>query len=135
MNLAEEIARYMPGGVELNTPWDRRLAVTLLHAPLISLAARFRYTDTTNGLRALSRRVVLDARVQPFRDVFDTYNLHYYLSVRIPRLGFRVKELPARRVYPAAGAVPSKISGTKARLRILKLLLLAVLGRYNPKGR
>jgi dolichol-phosphate mannosyltransferase len=128
-------SRYMPGGVELNTPWDRRLAVTLLHAPLISLAARFRYTDTTNGLRALSRRVVLDARVQPFRDVFDTYNLHYYLSVRIPRLGFRVKELPARRVYPAAGAVPSKISGTKARLRILKLLLLAVLGRYNPKGR
>ena len=126
-------SRYRPGGEEINTPWDRRLAVTLLHAPLISLAARFRYTDTTNGFRALSRRVVLDPRVQPFRDVFDTYNLHYYLSVRIPRLGFRVKELPVRRVYPAAGALSSKIGGTKAKLRILKLLLLAVLGRYNPK--
>jgi dolichol-phosphate mannosyltransferase len=126
-------SRYRPGGVELNTPWDRRLAVTLLHAPLVSLAARFHYTDTTNGFRALSRRAILDPCVQPFRDVFDTYNLHYYLSVRIPRLGFRVKELPVRRVYPAKGAAPSKIGGTKAKLGIVKQLLLAVLGRYNPK--
>lgn len=126
-------SRHIPGGEELNTPWDRRLAVMLLHAPLISLAARFRYTDTTNGFRAISRRVVLDPRVQPFRDVFDTYNLHYYLSVRIPRLGFRVKEIPVRRIYPATGAIPSKIGGMKAKLLIVKLLLLAVLGRYNPK--
>ncbi len=128
-------SRHVPGGEEVNTPWDRRLGVMLVHAPLISLAARFRYTDTTNGFRALSRRAVLDQRVQPFRDVFDTYNLHYYLSVRLPRLGFRVKEIPVRRVYPASGAVPSKIGGTKAKLQILKLLLLAVTGRYNPKGR
>src|SRR5436309_7906260 len=93
-------SRYIPGGEERNTPWDRKLAVSLVHAPLISLAARFRYTDTTNGFRALSRRAVLDPRVQPFRDIFDTYNLHYYLSVRLPRLGFRVKELPVRRIYP-----------------------------------
>lgn len=126
-------SRYLPGGVELNTPWDRRVAVKFLHAPLISLAARFHYTDTTNGFRALSRRAVLDPRVQPFRDVFDTYNLHYYLSVRIPRLGFRVKELPVRRVYPAKGAVPSKIGGLTAKFAIVKQMLLAVLGQYNPR--
>jgi dolichol-phosphate mannosyltransferase len=126
-------SRYMAGGEEANTPWDRRIGVTLLHAPLISLAARFRYTDTTNGFRALSRRAILDPRVQPFRDIFDTYNLHYYLSVRIPRLGFRVKELPVRRAYPAAGPTPSKIGGLQAKLGILKLLMLAVMGRYNPR--
>jgi dolichol-phosphate mannosyltransferase len=126
-------SRHIPGGEELNTPWDRKMGVLLLHAPLISLAAGFRYTDTTNGFRALSRRVVLDARVQPFRDIFDTYNLHYYLSVRIPRLGFRVKELPVRRIYPAKGRTPSKIGGWGAKVNILKLLLLAVLGRYSPK--
>lgn len=125
-------SRYIPGGEALNTPWDRKLGVALLHAPLISLAARFRYTDTTNGFRALSRRVVLDSRVQPFRDVFDSYNLHYYLSVRIPLLGFRVKELPVSRVYPMQGPTPSKIGGVGAKLRIFKLLLLAVSGRYNP---
>jgi len=126
-------SRYIPGGEEVNTPWDRKLGVALLHAPLISLAARFRFTDTTNGFRALSRRVVLDSRVQPFRDVFDTYNLHYYLSVRIPRLGFRVKELPVRRVYPANGRTPSKIGGVRMKLKIFQLLILAVLGRYTPK--
>jgi len=125
-------SRYVPGGEEANTPWDRKIGVALLHAPLISLAARFRYTDTTNGFRGLSRRVVEDPRVQPFRDIFDTYNLHYYLSVRIPRLGFRVKELPVRRVYPAKGPAPSKIGGVKAKLAIIKLLLKAVMGEYNP---
>lgn len=100
-----------------------------------SLAARFHCTDTTNGFRALSRRVVLDPRVQPFRDIFDTHNLHYYLSVRIPRLGFRVKEPPVRRVYPAAGPAPSKIGVVKAKLGTLKLPMLTALGQYNPKER
>lgn len=125
-------SRHVPGGEGVNTPWDRRAGVALIHAPLISLAAGFRYTDTTNGFRALSRRFVLDPRVQPFRDVFDTYNLHYYLSVRAPRLGFRVTELPVRRVYPAAGPTPTKI-GLAQKTHILKLLLLTVLGRYTPR--
>lgn len=125
-------SRYIPGGEGINTPLDRRLGVALLHAPLLSAAAGFRYTDTTNGFRAMSRRFVLDPRVQPFRDVFDTYNLHYYLSVMAPRLGFRVTELPVRRVYPAAGPIPTKI-GLRQKLHILKLLLYTVAGRYTPR--
>jgi len=125
-------SRYLPGGSEANTPWDRKLGVALLHAPLISLAAGFRYTDTTNGFRGISRRVLLDPRVKPFRAVFDTYNLHYYLSVRIPRLGYRVKELPVTRSYPREGPTPSKIGGLGARFHILKLLVHAACGRYNP---
>lgn len=125
-------SRYIPGGEERNTPWDRKLGVALLHAPVISIAARHRYTDTTNGFRGLSRRVVLDPGVAVFRDVFDTYNLHYYLSVRIPRLGYRVCELPVRRVYPPSGPTPSKIGGFRAKLGIIKLLFRAALGSYNP---
>ena len=52
-------SRFAKGGEELNTPWDRKLAAALLHAPLISLAAGFHYTDTTNGFRALTRRVAV----------------------------------------------------------------------------
>jgi dolichol-phosphate mannosyltransferase len=126
-------SRFLPGGEERNTPLDRKLGSKLLHAPLISLAARFRYTDTTNGFRAFSARFLLDPRVQPFRDVFDTYNLHYYLAIRAPRLGFRVKELPVKRIYPPAGPTPSKISGFAGKFAILKLLFLASAGRYNPK--
>lgn len=126
-------SRYLAGGRHSNTPRDRELGVRLIHAPLLSLAARFRYTDTTNGLRGYSRRFLLDPRVAPFRDVFDTYNLHYYLSARAPRLGYRVCEVPAQRDYPADGEVPSKIAGLPARAHILRLLLETVAGRYNPR--
>ena len=125
-------SRYLEGGVEENTPLDRALAVRWLHAPLLSLAAGRRYTDTTNGFRGFSARLLKDGRVRPFRDVFDTYNLHYYLAIRAPRLGLRVEELPVRRVYPSRGHTPTKISGLGSRLHILKLLLLAVAGRYDP---
>jgi dolichol-phosphate mannosyltransferase len=127
-------SRYIKGGVERNTPWDRKLGVALFHAPLISLAAGFHYTDTTNGFRALSSRVLVDPGVQPFRNIFDTYNLHYYLSVRIPRLGYRVAELPVRREYPRSGPIPSKIGGIRSKLHIMRLAMLAALGRYDPPG-
>ena len=125
-------SRYLPGGSEENTPLDRKLASKLIHAPLLSMAAGFRYTDTTNGFRAFRDRFILDPRLQPFRNVFDTYNLHFYLSVMAPRLGYRVTELPVRRVYPASGPTPSKIGGIAGKLAILKLLLYTVMGRYRP---
>jgi len=125
-------SRYVAGGKGINTPFARHLGVTLLHAPLISLAAGHRYTDTTNGFRAYSRRFLLDDRVRPFRDVFVGYELHYYLAIRAARLGFRVAELPVTRRYPAAGPVPSKIKGWRGNMIILRTLWRAVRGAYNP---
>ncbi len=125
-------SRYAPGGRGINTPLARHLGVTLVHAPLISMAARTRYTDTTNGFRAYSRRFLLDERVRPFRDVFVGYELHYYLAIRAGRLGFRVVELPVTRAYPADGAIPSKITGWRGNLRILRTLWRAVRGDYDP---
>lgn len=125
-------SRYVPGGRAINTPLSRHLAVQFLHAPLISLAARCRYTDTTNGFRAYSRRLLLDPRVAPFRAVFEKYELHYYLAIRAARLGFRITEIPVTRAYPAHGTVPTKIRGLRGNLLILDTLFRACLGRYNP---
>lgn len=90
-------SRYVKGGQAIRTPLDRKIAGRLIHAPLISLAARFRYTDTTNGFRGYSRRLLEDPRVAPFRDVFADYNLLFYLSVQAGRLGFRCLEIPVLR--------------------------------------
>ena len=125
-------SRYRPGGFEEHTPLLRKLAVRYIHAPLLSLASGFHYTDTTNGFRCLSRRFLLDPTLLPFRAVFNTYNLHYYFSYMAPKLGYQVKELPVRRVYPKAGPAPSKIKGVQANLHILMLLCKTVLGFYNP---
>jgi len=106
--------------------------VKLLHAPLISLAAGFHYTDTTNGFRGYSRRLLLDPRVQPLREVFVAYELHYYLAIRAPRLGLRVCETPVTRIYPPAGKTPTKISPIRGNWRILRTLIRAVSIGYNP---
>lgn len=125
-------SRYVPGGKGINTPLSRTLAVRLLHAPLIALAARFHYTDTTNGFRAYSRRLLTDPRVQPLRDVFVGYELHYYLAIRAARLGFRVIETPVTRSYPRTGKTPTKISPVRGNLRVLGTLMKAVMGRFDP---
>jgi glycosyltransferase involved in cell wall biosynthesis len=126
-------SRFIPGGAFSNNPASRLLGIKLLHAPAISLAAGFRYTDTTNGFRAYSRRFLVDERVSPFRDVFSKYELHYYLAIRAARLGFKVCEVPVTRDYPP-GEVPTKISKFRGNLLILETLFKACFGYYDPKS-
>lgn len=125
-------SRYLPGGRGVNTPLSRHVGVLLVHAPLVSLAARHRYTDTTNGFRAYSAKFLLDARVQPFRDVFAAYELHYYLAIRAARLGFDVREIPVTRVYPPRGKTPTKISPLRGNLSVLRTLFRACFVGYDP---
>lgn len=125
-------SRFIAGGAHKNTPLSRLLALRLIHAPLISLASGHRYTDTTNGFRGYSRKFLEDPRVQPFREVFKKYELHYYLAIRAARLGFRITEVPVTRAYPGKGKVPSKISGIKGNLSLIATLIKACFHRFNP---
>jgi dolichol-phosphate mannosyltransferase len=126
-------SRYVPGGVAENTPLDRHLAGRLLHAPLLSLAARHWFTDTTNGFRAYSARYLRDPRVAPFRDVFARYELLFYLTVRASRLRYRVCEIPVARRYPGGAPAPTKIAGWRGRIGMLGELFAAALGRFDPR--
>lgn len=127
-----QASRFIPGGVAENTPISRWIAIRLVHAPLSSLASGKWWTDTTQGYRGYSRRLLLDERVQPFRDVFETYELLAYISVRAPRLGFKCQELPTARRYPP-DEVPTKISSVRGNAKVLKILLAACIGKYNPR--
>ncbi|MBA2668898.1 MAG: glycosyltransferase family 2 protein [Gemmatimonadetes bacterium] len=126
-------SRYAPGGKAVNTPLDRMIAGRLLHAPLLSLAGRRRYTDTTNGYRGYSARYLTDEHVSPFRDVFDRYSLLFYLTIRAGQLGYRTTELPVTRVYPADEVVPTKIHGLRGKLPLLMEMFSVALGRYHPR--
>ena len=125
-------SRFLPGGAAVRTPLARYLAVRLLHAPVISLTARHWFTDTTNAYRAYSRRYLTDPRVQPLRDVFQSYELLAYLSVRATQIGLEACEVPVRRVYPEKGKTPTKISFFKGNWGLLKTLFKNLMGAYNP---
>lgn len=126
-----QASRYISGGVAENTPRLRDLAIRFIHAPMLSFFSGFRWTDTTQGFRAYSRKILLDSRVAPFRDVFNGYELLAYLSYRIPRLGYRCVELPTARRYPLTGFIPTKINGLKGNWSVLKVLFWACLGFYD----
>ena len=70
--------------------------------------------------------------MQPLRDIFMTYELLAYLSVRASQLGYRVCEIPVKRVYPAKGKTPTKISFVKGNSELMKILFKNLFGAYNP---
>ncbi|MDB5988705.1 MAG: glycosyltransferase [Herbaspirillum sp.] len=129
-----QASRFIAGGIAENTPTSRDIAIRFIHAPMLSLFSGFRWTDTTQGFRAYSRKMLLDTEVSPFRNVFNTYELLAYLSYRAPKLGYRCLELPTIRRYPK-DEVPTKISAFKGNLSVLLVLFKACFGAYNPKGK
>jgi len=125
-------SRYHPEGVAERTPLERTIGNRLIHAPLMSVAGKARYTDTTNGFRGYSRDYLLDERVAPFRDIFMNYELLFYLTVRAGQLGLKVCEVPVRRSYPENEKTPTKINGISGKFAILKQAIDAARGKFNP---
>ena len=123
-------SRFLSAGFAINTPKLRQFAIRCIHGPILSAASGFKWTDSTQGFRAYSRRMLLDPKIGPFRDIFMNYELLVYLSYRTPRLGYICKEVPTIRRYPA-GEVPTKIRGLRGHFHILIALFRACTGRYD----
>jgi dolichol-phosphate mannosyltransferase len=126
-------SRFLEGGGHENTPWNRLLGLKLVHVPMMRWASGFRYTDTTNGFRAYSARLLCDPQMAVFRDILTGYELHYYLAIRSPRLGYRCTEVPVTRNYPLGVKAPTKISPIRGNLRVIGKLLCACWGKYDPR--
>ena len=126
-------SRFIPGGKAINTPFIRTLSVKLIHAPIISLTAHKRFKDTTNAYRAYSKKYLTDERVKPLRDIFMTYELLAYLSVRATQIGLKACEIPVTRAYPQKGNTPTKISFFTGNSELMKILLKNAFGEYKPR--
>lgn len=126
-------SRFVEGGRAIRTPFIRTVSVRFIHAPIISLTAHHKFTDTTNAYRAYSAEYLQDNRVQPLRDIFMTYELLAYLSVRATQIGRKACEIPVTRAYPKSGKVPTKISFIKGNSELMKILLWNAAGMYAPK--
>lgn len=127
-----QASRFIEGGVAINTPMSRDLAIRFIHAPVLSFSSGFRWTDTTQGFRAYSRPLLLDPKINIFREVFMGYELLAYLSHIAPKEGYKCIEIPTMRAYPE-GEVPSKISSFKGNFEVLQVLFKAAFGCYNAK--
>jgi dolichol-phosphate mannosyltransferase len=108
-------------------PRYRRLA-TRLHPVLFSLATGQVLTDSTNGFRALHRRVL---EAVPLNERWlEGYQLEPWLFAQTLALGFRVVEVPVRKVYPSgAHGVVTKMRPVFGWWQMLEPVLRAAWGR------
>ena len=90
-------------------PIYRRIA-TRIHPVLFSLVTGRRVTESTNGFRAVHRRVLEDERLDLHQTWLDEYSLEPYLYIRAIQLGYRTVEAPVSKVYP-----PRRIGQTKMK--------------------
>lgn len=127
-------SRFVKGAKAIRTPFLRLLSVRLIHAPVISLTAGHRFTDTTNAFRAYAADYLFDERVKPLRDIFMGYELLAYLSVRASQLGYRVCEVPVIRAYPKHGKIPTKIHFLKGNSDLIRILFKNLCGAYVPES-
>lgn len=103
--IADERADFVQGSRYLgepralgDMPLHRRLA-TRLHPWLFSRVAHRAVTESTNGFRAIHRRVLEDRRLDLAQRWLDGYDLEPYLYLRAIQLGYRTTEVPVTKIY------------------------------------
>jgi dolichol-phosphate mannosyltransferase len=103
-------SRFLKRGADFgDMPCYRRVA-TRVHALLFSMVTGHRVTESTNGFRAIHRRVLEDPGVDLDQAWLDEYELEPYLYIRSIQLGHRTVEAAVSKVYP-----PKRIGQTKMK--------------------
>jgi dolichol-phosphate mannosyltransferase len=108
-------------------PRYRRVA-TRLHPRLFSLVAGRRVTESTNGFRAVHRRVLTDPRLDLTPSWLDQYELEPYLYLRAIRLGYRTVEVPVTKRYGSRALGQTKMPPVVGWWSILRPLVYVGLG-------
>jgi dolichol-phosphate mannosyltransferase len=126
-----QASRFIRGGKHSNTPLSRLLAVRLIHAPLLSLSSGFRWTDTTQGFRGYSRKLLENREMRIFRSEFHDYRLLFFVSHKAPRIGLVCAEISSERNYPFGVRTPTKIKGATALVEVFASLLLVACRKYK----
>jgi dolichol-phosphate mannosyltransferase len=121
-------SRFLKRGASFGEmPFYRRVA-TRVHPLLFSLAARRWVTESTNGFRAVHRRVLEDPRINLDQPWLDAYELEPYLYLRAIRLGYRTAEVPVTKIYPPRRLGQTKMKPISGWWSILRPLLYVGLG-------
>ena len=122
-------SRYARGGAYGKMPLHRAI-LTRAYPRLVRLATGFPITDATNGFRAISAKLLRDPRVNLDQEWLNRGELEYYLQLKALLLGFKVEEVPVRKIYPdlSSYANYTKIKPVYDWLRNLRPILYLTLG-------
>ena len=85
-------------------------------------------TESTNGFRAIHRRVLEDPRIDLDQSWLDEYELEPYLYLRAARLGHRIVEVPVTKVYPPKSLGQTKMKPISGWWSILRPIVYVGMG-------
>lgn len=122
-------SRYRAGGESGKMPLHR-VVLTRAYPWLVRLVTGFPITDATNGFRAIKASFLRDPRVDMDQDWLDRGELEYYLQLKALMLGFKVAEVPVRKIYPDLSAYKNytKIRPVYDWIRNLRPIFYLTLG-------
>jgi len=121
-------SRFLSAGADFgDMPLYRRVA-TRIHPLIFSWVSGRRVTESTNGFRAIHRRVLEDPALDLAQDWLDEYELEPYLYYRAIRMGYRTAEVPVTKIYPPRSAGQTKMQPIRGWWSILRPLVLLGLG-------
>jgi len=121
-------SRYLSSKSLGDMPLHRYYATRYVHPLLFSLFTGARFTDTTNGFRAIRVSILNDKRINLDQDWLNRYELEPYLFFKAVKLGYRVLEVPVRKVYPDRGRGYTKMAPFIGWWSIMKPLFYLGLG-------
>lgn len=104
-------------------PAYRKFA-TRLHPWLFRTISGFELTDTTNGFRAATTKLLSDPRLDLDQGWLDEYELEVYLLFKAAKLGYRVAEVPVTKRYPPKALGQTKMKPITGWWSILRPLVL-----------
>ncbi len=121
-------SRYKgPNGIGGDMPFYRKIA-TRLHPCLMSLIARTKVTDSTNGFRAFRLSLLNDPRINIDQEWLAQYELEPYLLFKAIVLGYRYTEAPVTKTYPSSKLGYTKMKPITGWWSILRPLFYLWLG-------
>jgi dolichol-phosphate mannosyltransferase len=114
-------SRYLSRADVGGMPAHRKLA-TRAHPWLFSAVTGHFVTESTNGFRAVHRRVLEDPRLDLSPAWLDGYGLEPALYLRAVQLGYRAVEVPVTKRYPPRGEAFTKMPAVTGWWRMLEPL-------------
>jgi len=121
-------SRYLPGGAfGGDMPLYRKFA-TKLYPLIFSLLTGKRITDSTNGFRGIHLSMLDDEEINIDQPWLDQYELEPYLFYKAVTLGYKVKEVPVKKIYPKKSHGYTKMKPFSGWWSILRPIIYLSLG-------
>ncbi len=87
-----------------------------------------RISESTNGYRAMSVRVLDDPRIDLDQPWLDHYELEVYLLMKLLKLRYGTREVPISKIYPPKAMGRTKMRPVLDWWRMLRPVFLVGLG-------